>query len=208
MDLIKNNLLYLVIIVVVVIAFSFVFKSPTPETPLDGNNTQTLPFELTLDPAKTNIVKLTTDDGEIDINLFVQDTPIATNNFAYLVNTGFYNGLKFHRVMDGFMIQGGDPNGDGTGDPGYQFNDEPVTKDYTRGIVAYANSGANTNGSQFFIMHADYPLPKNYVIFGEVTSGMDTVDKIAAAPVIANQYGEESTPVTPVVIQKAELIVK
>ena len=110
--------------------------------------------------------------------------------------------------MDGFMIQGGDPNGDGTGDPGYQFNDEPVTKDYTRGIVAYANSGANTNGSQFFIMHADYPLPKNYVIFGEVTSGMDTVDKIAAAPVIANQYGEESTPVTPVVIQKAELIVK
>ncbi len=208
MDFIKNNLLYLVMIVAVVIAFSFVFKSPPAETPLDGNNVSNLPFQLTLNKDKENIVKLTTDAGEMQIKLFVSETPIATNNFAYLVNKGFYNGLKFHRVMDGFMIQGGDPNGDGTGGPGYKFNDETITKDYTRGIVAYANSGANTNGSQFFIMHADYPLPKNYVIFGEVVSGLETVDKIATAPVVASATGEESTPVTPVVIQKAELVVK
>jgi cyclophilin family peptidyl-prolyl cis-trans isomerase len=208
MNFIRDNLMYLVIIVVVVVMFSFVFKSPSPQTPTTGNDVQNLPFQLTLDQSKNNVVKLTTDAGEIDIKLFVTETPVATNNFAYLVNKGFYNGLKFHRVMEGFMIQGGDPNGDGTGGPGYQFKDETITKDYTRGIVAYANSGPNTNGSQFFIMHADYPLPKNYVIFGEVVTGLETVDKIATAPVEANTQGEASTPITPVVIQKAELVVK
>ena len=98
------------------------------------------------------------------------------------------------------MIQGGDPKGDGTGGPGYTFEDEPFEGEYTRGTVAMANSGPNTNGSQFFIMHADNPLPKNYVIFGKVISGLDVVDRIANAPVKTGLMGEMSTPVTPVKI--------
>ena len=102
------------------------------------------------------------------------------------------------------MIQGGDPNGNGTGGPGYKFNDEPIIQDYTRGTIAMANSGPNTNGSQFFIMHADYPLPKNWVIFGRVTSGIETVDKIATAQTIPG--GEGSTPVNPVTIKSVTII--
>ena len=107
------------------------------------------------------------------------DAPIAASNFISLVNKGFYNGLTFHRREESFVIQGGDPSGNGTGGPGYQFIDEKVTKEYTRGIVAMANSGPNTNGSQFFIILADAPsLPKNYTIFGKVVEGIDVVDKI------------------------------
>ena len=98
------------------------------------------------------------------------------------------------------MIQGGDPKGDGTGGPGYKFDDEPFTGEYVRGTIAMANAGPNTNGSQFFIMHSDNPLPKNYVIFGKVTSGMEVVDKIAESPVQPSSSGEMSTPVTPVKI--------
>ena len=98
------------------------------------------------------------------------------------------------------MIQGGDPKGDGTGGPGYQFDDEFFDGEYTRGTVAMANAGPDTNGSQFFIMHADNPLPKDYVIFGKVTSGMDVVDTIAESPVQANFSGERSTPITPIKI--------
>ena len=120
----------------------------------------------------------------------------------------FYNNVVFHRVIKGFMIQGGDPTGTGTGGPGYQFADEPFTGEYTRGTVAMANSGPNTNGSQFFIMHADYPLPKNYVIFGQVAKGLDVVDKIAAAPVEMSSSGEQSKPVNPVKVNSVEIIEK
>src|SRR3989338_9693354 len=103
------------------------------------------------------------------------------------------------------MIQGGDPKGDGTGGPGYKFADEPFTGEYTRGTIAMANSGPNTNGSQFFIMHADNPLPKNYVIFGKVISGMETVDTIAESPVQPSLSGESSYPLTPVKILSVEI---
>jgi cyclophilin family peptidyl-prolyl cis-trans isomerase len=106
------------------------------------------------------------------------------------------------------MIQGGDPKGDGTGGPGYFFDDELFSGDYTRGTLAMANAGRNTNGSQFFIIHKDYQLPKNYVIFGKVTGGMDVVDKIATASVEMNAFGEESKPVSPVVINSVEIIEK
>jgi len=149
---------------------------------------------------KNYTVTLHTSAGDISIQLDSKNTPIAANNFSTLAQKGFYDKTIFHRVISGFMIQGGDPKGDGSGGPGYQFKDEPITGNYRRGTVAMANSGPNTNGSQFFIMHADYDLPKNYVIFGQVISGLDTVDKIATAPVTRSRSGENSQPLNPIII--------
>jgi cyclophilin family peptidyl-prolyl cis-trans isomerase len=160
---------------------------------------------MTIDPNKTYTATMVTDKGTMVISLFAQETPITVNNFVTLARKGFYNNTIFHRVIKGFMIQGGDPKGDGTGGPGYQFNDEPITREYTRGTIAMANSGPNTNGSQFFIMHATYPLPKQYVIFGAIdpsdTASLATLDAIANSPVTDNGMGEDSKPVTPTVLQ-------
>ena len=129
------------------------------------------------EPSKKAVIQ--TNKGTIEIEIFPQ-TPVTSSNFLVLASQGFYDGLTFHRVEPGFVIQGGDPKGDGTGGPGYEFNDEPVTLSYQKGIVAMANSGPNTNGSQFFIMLADHPeLPKLYTIFGKVTKGIDVVEQIA-----------------------------
>lgn len=169
----------------------------------ESYSTAPTPF---LDSGQTHYATLDTDHGLIKIQLFTERVPLAANNFAFLAKEGFYDGLTFHRVIDGFMIQGGDPAGDGTGGPGYTFADEDFTGNYERGIVAYANSGPNTNGSQFFIMQQDnLELPKKYVIFGKVVEGMDTVDKIAQAEVQPNTAGELSKPVEPVKIHTATL---
>ena len=164
------------------------------------------PPKMQIDTSKTYRAVLSTSEGEITINLHTQQTPITANNFVYLARKGFYDKTIFHRVIKGFMVQGGDPQGNGTGGPGYKFNDEPFEGKYKRGTVAMANSGPNTNGSQFFIMHQDTPLPKNYVIFGQVIEGMDVVDKIAEAPVKANAMGESSTPVNPVTVESVKII--
>lgn len=120
-----------------------------------------------------------TNRGTIVFELYALKAPKTVSNFVYLAKAGFYNGLTFHRVEPGFVIQGGDPNGNGTGGPGYQFPDETVQGNYLAGTVAMANSGPNTNGSQFFICLSDQPnLPKLYNLFGQVTSGMDVVKKI------------------------------
>ena len=148
---------------------------------------------------------ITTSLGVIKVELNAGQTPKTVANFVKLVNAGFYNGTKFHRVIKGFMIQGGDPltKNDalqaqwGTGGPGYKFDDEPFTGSYVRGTLAMANSGPNTNGSQFFIMHQDRPLPNAYVIFGKVTSGLDVVDKIANLPTDPSN----DRPLTPPVIE-------
>lgn len=153
-----------------------------------------------LDLSKTYTATLKTTQGDIVISLFAKETPKTVSNFITLSRKNFYNNTIFHRVIKGFMIQGGDPKGDGTGGPGYTFDDEPFTGSYTRGTIAMANAGPNTNGSQFFIMHADYALPKNYVIFGRVTEGLDVVDQIASAPVTMAPSGEASKPLTPVTI--------
>jgi len=153
-----------------------------------------------------HLVTLKTNMGEIQFQTFDQDAPNTVQNFIKLVNQGFYNGLTFHRVIKGFMIQGGDPTGTGTGGPGYQFADElnPDTASYklgyVKGIVAMANAGPNTNGSQFFIMLADNPLPHNYTIFGQVTKGQDIVDKIGEV-----QTGEGDRPVKTVSIDQANV---
>jgi cyclophilin family peptidyl-prolyl cis-trans isomerase len=152
-----------------------------------------------------------TDKGSIEIEFFETQQPRAVENFRLLAEHGYYDGLTFHRIVPDFMIQGGDPSGDGTGGEsawGAPFPDEidpdsQLYRDgYRRGIVAYANAGPNTNGSQFFIMHADYPLPPNYVIFARVTSGLEVVDAIAATPTTMGPGGEASKPVTPPVIEK------
>lgn len=155
---------------------------------------------LTIDKNRQYTAALKTSAGIIEISLFADKTPITVNNFIALAKKEFYNNTIFHRVMKGFMIQGGDPKGDGTGGPGYQFDDESFEGEYTRGTVAMANSGPNTNGSQFFIMHQDNPLPKNYVIFGTVTKGIETVDTIAESKIETNETGESSKPTHPVKI--------
>ncbi len=153
---------------------------------------------------KKYTVTLNTTAGEIQIELNNAATPVTANNFAFLAKEKFYDNTIFHRTIKGFMIQGGDPTGTGMGGPGYKFADEPFTGEYNRGVVAMANSGQNTNGSQFFIMHADYPLPPNYVIFGKVVKGIEIVDAIATAPVKSGGR-EASSPVKPVVITSATL---
>ena len=155
---------------------------------------------------KNYTATLHTEAGDITIELDSKNTPITANNFVTLAQKGFYDKTIFHRVISGFMIQGGDPQGDGSGGPGYQFKDEPIVGEYKRGTVAMANAGPNTNGSQFFIMHADYNLPKNYVIFGQVTAGLDVVDKIAAASVTRSRSGENSQPVNPVTINSVTVL--
>ena len=129
-------------------------------------------------------ITLQTNLGDITFDTYDADAPKAVDNFVTLAKKGFYKNLIFHRVIKGFMIQGGDPNGNGTGGPGYSFEDElnPATESYkqgyVKGVVAMANAGPNTNGSQFFIMLQDNPLPHNYTIFGKVIAGQNVVDAI------------------------------
>ena len=153
------------------------------------------PPALSIDPAKSYTATIETSAGSMVADLFPDDAPNTVNNFVFLARDGFYDDVIFHRVISGFMIQGGDPTGTGRGGPGYRFDDEPVNRPYDRGTLAMANAGPNTNGSQFFIMHADYPLPPNYTIFGKLTQGEDVVDAIAGA-----QTGPNDRPVEPVVI--------
>ena len=153
-----------------------------------------------------SVVKITTNKGEISIELFASDAPKTVENFVTSAKKGFYNGVIFHRVISGFMIQGGDPTGTGMGGPGYKFADElnPQTESYrtgyVRGTVAMANSGPNTNGSQFFIMHTDYPLPHNYTIFGKVISGLEVVDAIATS-----KTDSSDRPIEKIVMEKVEV---
>jgi cyclophilin family peptidyl-prolyl cis-trans isomerase len=152
------------------------------------------------------VVTLHTSAGDMVIKLHTKETPKTAANFGKLAQNGFYDGTIFHRVIKDFMIQGGDPTGTGSGGPGYTIEDEAFEGEYTRGTLAMANTGRpNSAGSQFFILHKDYPLPKSYVIFGKVTSGLETLDKIAEAPVTRSAMGELSTPAAPVEILSATI---
>ncbi len=203
-----------VVLIIAAIAF-FIFKptstDPVPTTTPAATTTQTQTKQMekpamNLDLKKQYSAVLHTTDGDITIEFDTQNTPITANNFIALAKTHFYDNVIFHRTIPGFMIQGGDPTGTGSGGPGYKFNDEYLKGKYTKGTVAMANAGPNTNGSQFFIMHSDYDLPNAYVIFGHVTAGLDIVDKIATAP--TKQGGEGSSPVTPVKITSVDILEK
>ncbi|MFA6105803.1 MAG: peptidylprolyl isomerase [Patescibacteria group bacterium] len=169
-------------------------SNPTSNKPMEFNST------------KHYRATLHTSAGDIEIALNFGQTPNTVKNFVDLSRKNFYDNTIFHRIIKDFMIQGGDPKGNGTGGPGYKFNDEPFTGEYDRGTVAMANAGPNTNGSQFFIMHADVPLPKNYTIFGHVTKGMDIVDTIANSPVKPSPSGEMSSPVTPTQVKSVTIV--
>lgn len=168
----------------------------------------TAPPQMTIDTKKAYAATFKTNAGDIVVSLNAKETPTTVNNFVFLAREKFYDGTIFHRAIKDFMIQGGDPQGTGMGGPGYQFADEPFEGEYARGTLAMANAGPDTNGSQFFIMHKDNPLPKSYVIFGQVTAGLDVVDKIAEAPVMRGASGENSSPVTPVTVQTIEITEK
>jgi cyclophilin family peptidyl-prolyl cis-trans isomerase len=152
--------------------------------------------------------------GPIEIEFLSGDAPKAVENFRLLAERGYYDNLTFHRIVKGFMIQGGDPSGDGTGGEsawGRTFEDEikpdspTYQAGYRRGVMAMANAGPNTNGSQFFIMHQDYPLPPAYVIFARVTKGIETVDALADTPTTTGADGGRSRPLTPPKISKVTI---
>jgi cyclophilin family peptidyl-prolyl cis-trans isomerase len=155
---------------------------------------------MSIDANKKYNAIIKTSMGDMTAELYPKDAPNTVNNFVFLSREGFYNGVIFHRVIKDFMVQTGDQLGTGTGDAGYKFNDEltgPQT--YVKGTLAMANAGPNTQGSQFFICHGSRAetLPKRYSIFGKVTAGLETLDKIAGVPVKASPGGENSSPVEP-----------
>jgi peptidyl-prolyl cis-trans isomerase B (cyclophilin B) len=135
--------------------------------------------EMVIDPKKSYIARFDTDAGSFDIELFAADAPLTVNNFVFLAKDGFYDGLKFHRVIRDFVAQGGDPDGTGRGGPGYRWDDEPAALrlKHETGVLSMANAGKNTNGSQFFITHAPQPhLDGKHAVFGKVIGdGMKVV---------------------------------
>ena len=160
-------------------------------------------MKINTNSSYTAVIK--TNLGDMTVEFFTDDAPITVNNFISLSKDGYYDNVIFHRVISGFMIQGGDPSGTGHGDfgkyPGYKFDDELNNqRPYEKGILAMANAGPNTNGSQFFIMHADYPLPYSYTIFGQVVDGFDVIDEIASV-----ETDSADKPTTDVVISTVEI---
>ena len=161
-------------------------------------------MNINMDTTYTAVIK--TNLGDMTVEFFLDDAPMTVNNFVSLAKDGYYDNVIFHRVISGFMIQGGDPSGTGHGDygkyPGYEFEDELNNqRPYEKGILAMANRGPNTNGSQFFIMHVEYPLPYSYTIFGSVTEGFDVIDKIASV-----ETDSADKPTDDVVINTVEIL--
>ncbi len=175
-----------------------VCENPSAGAPESPRKTYDSPPEMTIDPDASYVATIDTTCGTVVIDLAAAEAPVTVNNFVFLASDGYYDGAPFHRVIDGFMIQGGDPSGTGHGEggtfPGYTFEDELGLAEqlvaeqggYPRGTVAMANSGPDTNGSQFFLVQAPdqpYPLPPDYAVFGQVIEGLDVIDRIALGPV-------------------------
>ncbi|KKU10405.1 MAG: Peptidyl-prolyl cis-trans isomerase [Parcubacteria group bacterium GW2011_GWB1_46_8] len=187
-----KNVIIGFILLAAVVAGYVIFKNISPQNNQTDNPSQNFMHTITI---KTNM-------GVIKFQTYDADAPKASANFIELAQKGFYNNLVFHRVIKGFMIQGGDPAGNGTGGPEYKFEDElnPNTESYKqgykKGVVAMANAGPDTNGSQFFIMLEDYPLPHLYTIFGKVISGQEVVDAIGSVKIDAGDK-----PLKPVIME-------
>ena len=201
----KNIFILMGLFVLVFLFIFFVGTRPAPQdvkettmsSPTTGKKWDTAPAQI-IDVNKTYAATIDTSKGTMRVELFAKEVPKTVNNFVFLAKEKFYDGVVFHRIIKDFMVQTGDPTGTGAGSPGYKFEDEKVTRDYKKGTLAMANSGPNTNGSQFFIIHKDYPLPKQYTIFGEISAtdsvSLATLDAIAATSVEAGAGGENSKP--------------
>ncbi len=194
MTFIKNKIWFISIAIIIAVMLALVVVSQTQKSSPALEEMENF----------QNTVTLETSLGNIKIGLYDADAPRASANFVELARKGFYNGTIFHRVIDGFMIQGGCPEGTGRGNPGYSFEDElnPETESfqrgYVKGTVAMANSGPDTNGSQFFIMVADVPLPHLYTIFGMVIEGQEVANAIARV-----QTGAEDRPLENITLYRA-----
>ncbi|HUI90420.1 MAG TPA: peptidylprolyl isomerase [Anaerolineales bacterium] len=187
-----------IVVIVVILAvavwyFEFNQRPAQPSTAGSAPTVKTLqwssPPAMTIDTSKQYFATVTmAKGGEFVIQLFADKAPVTVNSFVFLANQGFYNGVTFHRVIDGFMAQGGDPTGSGTGGPGYEFANEQNDLSFDKaGVVAMANAGPNTNGSQFFITFGPVGLNESdYTIFGQVISGMDVVNGITRRDPTAN----------------------
>jgi cyclophilin family peptidyl-prolyl cis-trans isomerase len=199
------------IILLSCLAFCLAGCSSSPENSSPGSDSK-VPAAAKSSGGMHGVIE--TDKGAIEIEFLPSDAPKAVENFRLLAERGYYDNLTFHRIVKGFMIQGGDPSGDGTGGEsawGGTFEDEInpnstlYSDGYRRGLMAMANAGPDTNGSQFFIMQRDYPLPPAYVIFGRVTKGMEVVDALADTPTTVGPDGGMSQPVTPPKIKKVTI---
>ena len=192
-------------------------KSPQTDTPQSGSQeaagkSWSSAPAMSIDQNRTYQAVFETDKGKFSVDLFTKEAPVTVNNFVFLAEQNYYDGVKFHRIMQDFMIQSGDPTGTGRGGPGYTIEDElnsPYT--YEPGIVAMANKGiAHTGGSQFFICTGESSKSldnkPNFTIFGKVSAGMDVVQELAAAPVTANSQGEMSVPLQDVLIQNITIV--
>lgn len=222
----KNIILIVIAVVIIglVVWVGGTKKAPIVSAPVATSTVETNIEEKKDIKSETNSIKtvatavVTTNKGVITLELYPKDSPKTVANFTKLAKEGFYNGTRFHRIIKGFMIQGGDSNSKdpskqdswGQGGPGYTIPDEFNSSlelykiGYKRGILAMANTSApNSGGSQFFIMHQDYPLPPNYTIFGKVTSGMETVDAIANVETIGK--GSIDRPIEDIIVEKIEI---
>jgi len=164
--------------------------------------------QLVINQEKTFKATIETSAGFIVVELFPKEAPVTVNNFVCLAQSGYFDGTPVHRIVKDFVVQGGDPTGTGMGGPGYRFADEPVVRNYVKGTVAMANSGPDTNGSQFFICSADLTngLKKDYTIFGQVVEGMVVVDQLNSTPTRALESGAPATsPIVLVSISKVEI---
>lgn len=200
--MLSNKTLLIIVIALAIILIGLIAAFaliPTPAAKESANNSNAANNRNSnMQNAQTNqTVVLKTNFGDIVLELFTADAPKTVENFIKLSKSGFYNGTKFHRVIKGFMIQGGDPNSkdddwsdDGMGGPGYKFEDEINSNKLVRGTLAMANAGANTNGSQFFIVTTEATpwLDGKHTAFGKISSGMDIVDKIESVKVNENDH--------------------
>ena len=182
-------------------------QTPTPNVVVSGGQSMkqyASPPQMDIDPSASYTAVIRTNLGQMTLELFAKDAPKTVNNFVFLAEDGFYDGIIFHRVILGFMIQGGDPTGTGTSGPGYQFEDEivPALVFDEPGILAMANSGANTNGSQFFITVVPTPhLNGAHTIFGKIVEGQNVADAIAMSPAAAG-----NRPIQNIVIEGIDIM--
>ena len=181
--------------------------SPPPSAQASGQKQWSSPPPMTIDTCKHYTATILSSMGTMTADLYASEDPVTVNNFVFLAQQGFYDGVTFHRVIKNFMAQPGDPTGTGRGGPGNTFPDEKVTRPYDRGTLAMANSGPNTNGSQFFIVQQLYQPPTPaYVVFGKLTSGLDVLDQIANTPT-GPGHGGTDTPKQDITIQSITISV-